>query len=54
MYMQYTKLFPMEHFSFKVFCKISIKGRAAELKMKMAKKLRKFSSIEISTFEYKL
>jgi len=39
---------------FPLFCKISVKGRAAELKVKTAKKLRKFSSIEISTFEYKL
>jgi len=37
-----------------LFCKISVKRRAAELKVKMARKFRKFSSIEISTFEYKL
>jgi len=36
---------------FPLFCKISVKGRAAELKVKTAKKLR---SIEISAFEYKL
>ena len=39
---------------FPLFCKISVKGRVTELKVKMAKKLRKFLSIEISTFKYKL
>jgi len=39
---------------FPLFCKVSVKGRAAELKVKMAKKLKKFLSIEISTFKYKL
>jgi len=39
---------------FPLFCKISVKGRAAELKVKMVKKFRKFLSIEISTFEYNL
>jgi len=39
---------------FPLFCKISVNGRTAELKVKMAKKLRKFSSTEISTFEYNL
>jgi len=39
---------------FRLFCKISVKGWAAELKVKTAKKFRIFSSIEISTFEYKL
>jgi len=40
---------------FPLFCKISVKGWAAELKVKMAKKLEKVSSmIEISTFKYKL
>jgi len=35
---------------FPLFCKISVKGRAAELKVKMAKKLKKFSSTEIVNF----
>jgi len=39
---------------FPLFCKISVKGWVAELKVKMAKKLRKFLSTEISTFEYNL
>jgi len=39
---------------FRLFCKISVKGWVTELKVKTAKKLRKFLSIEISTFEYKL
>jgi len=39
---------------FHLFCKISVKGWAAELRVKTAKKLGKFSSIEISTFKYKL
>jgi len=39
---------------FPLFCKISVKGQAAELKVKTAKKLRNFLSIEISTFEPKL
>jgi len=39
---------------FPLFCKISVKGQAAELKVKMVEKLRKFSSIKISKFKYKL
>jgi len=39
---------------FPLFCKISVKRQAAKLKVKTAKKLRKFSSIEILTFKYKL
>jgi len=36
------------------FCKISVKGWAAQLKVKMATKLRKFSSIEISTLRSRI
>jgi len=32
---------------FPLFCKISVKGRVAELKVKTAKKLGKFLSVEI-------
>jgi len=37
-----------------LFCKISIKGQAAQLKVKTATKLRKFSSIEISTLRNRI